>query len=451
MNSIHKEININNTRELLAFSLPLMLSIFSINIMIIVDRLILANYSGKAMNAVAMASSIISIFIFFGVAITSLSEVFVGQNYGAKKFHLLANSVWQMMWFSMFYGCICGSLIYIFSPYLLVQEMHQHGLSYIRICISLVFIIPMNAALKGYFIAQGRTRIIIVTDFLSNILNFILAILLVFGCKGFIVPLGSVGAAIATTLACILNFSILFLAFFTDVKKVSSIEYIDRKVMRECLFLGFPSAVSHSLEMIAWYCILQIFTLKGEKYISFYVFLNSLFLGLLFINEGISKSIIALVSNYLGKSEIYRIKNLIFYSIKLGLIIFSLLLLIFIFFVDSIFYLYSFFIKNSKNIVFSKEIYISLGLFGIFFILDFFAWIAGSILIAYRQTKTVMYINSFNIWFFCVFPLFIIYILDIEINLCFVSLPLTFYSLFNFLFMSRKLFHIIFYRNVLTT
>jgi len=88
-------------RELWTISYPLILSMLSVNIMIFIDRLILAKYNTGAMNAAVVSGLIFNIFQCGTVGIASISEVFVGQYNGANKYEKMGEPVWQMIWFSV--------------------------------------------------------------------------------------------------------------------------------------------------------------------------------------------------------------------------------------------------------------------------------------------------------------------------------------------------------------
>lgn len=88
-------------KELFAISFPLMLSFLSNYLMLFFDRLILANYSLQAMNAVTASSLFCMIFQYGAIGIASIAEVFIGQFNGSKQYLKAAGPTWQMIWFSL--------------------------------------------------------------------------------------------------------------------------------------------------------------------------------------------------------------------------------------------------------------------------------------------------------------------------------------------------------------
>ena len=87
-----------STRELWSLSIPLILSSFSLMLMFFVDRLLLARYSTDALNAAVHAGTFGWAFIFGGVSLCNIAEIFVAQYNGAGEKSKLGEPVWQMIW-----------------------------------------------------------------------------------------------------------------------------------------------------------------------------------------------------------------------------------------------------------------------------------------------------------------------------------------------------------------
>lgn len=81
--------------ELITIAIPLMLSVLSGNLMMFMDRLILAHYSLAAMNAITAASSICMVIQYGTIGIAAIAEIFVGQYNGSKQYNMVAQPVWK--------------------------------------------------------------------------------------------------------------------------------------------------------------------------------------------------------------------------------------------------------------------------------------------------------------------------------------------------------------------
>src|ERR1700722_1672002 len=87
--------------ELWSMAFPLMISSFSILLMLFVDRLLLARYSTEALNAAVNAATLGWSFVFSWFVLTNISEVFVAQHNGAKRYQEFGAPVWQMIWVAL--------------------------------------------------------------------------------------------------------------------------------------------------------------------------------------------------------------------------------------------------------------------------------------------------------------------------------------------------------------
>ncbi len=105
-------------------SFPLMLSFLSNYLMLFFDRLIIANYSLEAMNAITASSLFCMIFQYGAIGIASIAEVFVGQYNGSKQYSKVAMPVWQMIWFSL----MCFPIFFLLAKFGGPIFLHYLGL-----------------------------------------------------------------------------------------------------------------------------------------------------------------------------------------------------------------------------------------------------------------------------------------------------------------------------------
>src|SRR5215467_289720 len=141
-----------SVQELWAISFPLILSILSINLMTFVDRLMLSKYGIQAMNAAVVADLVFNIFQFGVLGIASISEVFVGQFNGAKKYRRMGEVVWQMVWFSLATVIFFVPMSLFAGPYLIPQaEYIADGVPFFKWIMIFGPFFPLHAALASFF------------------------------------------------------------------------------------------------------------------------------------------------------------------------------------------------------------------------------------------------------------------------------------------------------------
>ena len=94
--------------------------------MFFTDRWILSMYSLHSMNAAIVVTSIVSIFQFAPLAVTSISEVFVGQYNGAGRYKEIGRPVWQMLWLCFFWDPLSANVLkyHFLSEVVLIQLLN---------------------------------------------------------------------------------------------------------------------------------------------------------------------------------------------------------------------------------------------------------------------------------------------------------------------------------------
>ena len=152
------EIKNGGIRELWRVSYPMMISFFSMMLMIFVDRLFLSWYSREALNACALAGTLAWGVILGWLTMASMSEVFVAQFNGAKQYKNVAKPVWQMIWLALasyiFYipMAIWGTTIF-YDFFSRPQEF-----LYFKTLMFFGPIFSLVPALAGFYIGRGKTK-----------------------------------------------------------------------------------------------------------------------------------------------------------------------------------------------------------------------------------------------------------------------------------------------------
>ncbi len=396
--------------EVIMISYPLMLTALSANLMIFCDRVILSRYSLEAMNSASAAATMYATFVFFGIGITAIAEVFVGQYNGDRKFSKMSIPVWQMIWFSLALGVIFY-LIAEFACHLLIHKhLIRYGDPYFKWMMKFGFLLPLISALGSFFIGQGKTLLVTATAIISNIANFFLDIIFVFGYKDVIASMGAEGSAIASVISQSLQCIILFVVFLSPkyAKKFKTRRArLNFKLMKQCLKIGLPVAFSRTMEVLCWAIIPLFLTSVGHSYISVYSINQGIFILFAFFSDGMSKAITAIASNMLGAERKDLIKKLLSSSIlvHLGIAAFLLLPMVIFphFFVDL--FLST---KDSQSEIIKYHSTLVMKPMWIFFMIDGLVWIIAGILTAGGDTRFILIANITSLWLFALTPIYII-------------------------------------------
>lgn len=406
----HRE---GSVKELWAISFPLILSMLSINVMTFVDRLILAKYDTRAMNAAVVAGLVFSIFQYGAIGIASVSEVFVGQFNGAQKWQRIGEPVWQMVWFSLMTAFLFvpiglwGGTFFISNP-----EYIDDGVPFFRWMMIFGPSFPLVAALSSFFIGRGRVKLVMITTILSNVLNIMLDFLLIFGVEPLIPSLGASGAAIATGASQAVQ-AILLLAVFLRRRhreKHGTGEWIFKpKLFWQVLKIGFPSAMSSIIELTAWSVLAQLLAAVSVAHITIYSIGDSFFVLFTFGFWGLQKGLTTVVANYIGANREHIVSSCLFSGIKIVLAIMLLFTIPLFFFPET---LVELFLNKEAAPGVNAELMSyatnAMRWLWVYFMLDAISWLICGVLTAAGDTKFVMVMNSIGAWIFSIVPTYIV-------------------------------------------
>lgn len=398
-------------KELLSISIPLMVSSFSVMLMLFVDRLLLAHYSNAALNSAVKASTLGWALVFGWVILANITEVFVAQYHGAKQYNRMGEPVWQMLWLSVF-------SILFFIPMAIWGGEWLYGSSinsemeriYIRWMMLFGPTFAAYAALSGFFVGQGKTKLITILAVGANIINALLDICLIFGVEGLIPALGIQGAAISTSIGSSFQMVVLLYFFLKKENRISfgtSDFYLKPKAFMQCLKIGSPGAVFALVEILGWAAFYNMMTLVSETHITVAGICQSLYLLVLFFGEGVSKAATAIAGNLIGAKRSWFIPNVL----RSGVII-HLIFLVFVLLLFSVFHqlvIDQFLPNASAEFIASIErtlitcVFITL-LYAFF---EAVRWLLSGILTAAGDTTFLMIAGSISVWVLLVLPVYI--------------------------------------------
>lgn len=204
-------------RKLFAITLPIMIQNLISSSLSFVDTLMIGQLGQDQIAAVGIANQVfffISLF-FFGIA--SGTSIWISQFYGSGEYEKMERT---MSFASMI--CLIGAtLMSVFSflrPDLIMKiftediNVIEPGVEYLRIVAVSYIFSSIAQTLSIGFRGIGKAHIPMIATFISLTLNAIGNYLLIFGIGPFPV-MGVAGAALATTIARMLEF--LIVAYFT--------------------------------------------------------------------------------------------------------------------------------------------------------------------------------------------------------------------------------------------
>lgn len=396
-------------RELWSITFPLMLSALSVASMTFVDRLLLANYSSAALNAAANSMTLGWTFIFGWMVLAGISEVFVAQNNGAKNYAKLGEPVWQMIWLSL------SSCLFFLPLALNVNELFFVGpeRSLEREYLQWIFLFaptfPLYCALCGFFIGQGKTRLVTITALAANLMNACFDYGLIFGLGQWLPSFGIGGAAIATGCSSLFQTLILLVVFLNKTNRQlygTNQWQLNRVATITCLRIGLPGAIFAFAEMSGWVAYYTMMTKLSERHLTIASISQSLIILFYFFVESVSKGVSTIAGNLIGAEKPFLVTKVIISGARLHFIFFICLLCLTFFYTDQILFYFMPQATNAELASIKPSLFYSLLTVACYLFFEGIRLLFGGVLTAAGDTLFLLIGGSLSTWVFMVLPVY---------------------------------------------
>lgn len=372
--------------SLLRLSIQNMLTLVSVNLMLFLDRIILAKHSIESLNASVTAGAICNIFIFGAIAVVGIGDVFIGQCYGAGRTQKIGQILWQMVWFCLGLALVFNAIAQVGTPFLFPQGSSPDGHDYFSLQMRLGFLPVVVAALTSFFVGTKRFGFALSAVVIANLIKLIIEIPLVFGIEGVFSGLGLKGAILASAVSQIVHITILATVVIskTNRYRFGSLDWHIRPALfTECMKLGFPQSVGCMLNYTAWGIVVSLLAAAGPKHLMMYTIIDSTYNLFCFATEGLQKSVLSISANLIGSGRSYETSKLFKKALN---VLFPILLLLSI---PLLFFPRLVAEGLDMDMLSSQEISLACLVIWIYFGFDGLAWILNGLLTAMGDTLFV--------------------------------------------------------------
>lgn len=406
-------------KELWKMSFPMMITFFSMSAMLFVDRMYLSWYSPEALTAGVTAGTLSWAFICFILTIGAMSEVFVSQFNGAKKYQDLGKPVWQMLYLCLFSFIFFIPIAIIVAPIVFPYATMPLEYEYFRFFMFTGPFFCVHAVLAGFFIGRGFPKIIQWMAIISNLVNIILDPIFIFGIKGFFPSFGMMGAAYATLIGSLVQCIVVFLYFISKQhnSRYNTRDYrFDKKLFLASIKIGIPPAIFVTLELIGWTVFYIMMKGISQTHILVAGICQSILILFFFVGWGLEKGVVAIAGNFIGQGRPKLLTNIITSAFKIILIFAMIMSVILIIYpgplIDWFFYSPAaggevHVNVTAINLAEIKSI-VKTCLYFIFFclILENVRWVLSGLLTAAGDTMFLLVAGTASLWIFCFLPIY---------------------------------------------
>lgn len=255
----------NGYRDVLAISLPLVVSMGSHTAMLFTDRLFLSRYSVDAIAAATPAGLLAFMFMCFFMGVVGFANTLIAQSVGLGMKEQVARSLWQAVYFAVFSGIILAVLSFSGDFFFRLaghpETVRAQESVYFRILMQGAVFALLHDALACFYSGQGLTRPIMFINIAGVLINIPLDYCLIYGVGGF-PEMGIEGAAIATILGHVLMLALFILLVFS--RKNNRLfglwrqRSFDRQLFGKLIKYGAPAGIQFFVDIFAFTYFLLI-------------------------------------------------------------------------------------------------------------------------------------------------------------------------------------------------
>lgn len=238
-------------KQILIFSLPLLLGNVFQQLYNTVDSFVVGNYVGnEALAAVGASNPLINLIIGFFMGISTGSGILIARYYGGKKQDELERSIHTFIAFSLIVGILLTVVGLILSPTLLIwlktpSDVMPQAVLYLRVYFwGVLFLVIYNAG-SGILRAVGNSRNPLYYLAVSSVINVVLDFVFVLG-----FGMDILGVALATFIAQFVS-AILVIYHLVKTEDVYKLVFknirIDKEMLVGIVRLGIPTGIQQTV------------------------------------------------------------------------------------------------------------------------------------------------------------------------------------------------------------
>lgn len=325
----NKTVKIGRFKEYLSLFFPILLISFSSSIYLIVEKILLGFFSTLAMQSAVAVAYIAQIFQLGTTAIAMMAQIFIAKYYGEQNFKAMGPSVWQYIWFSLFSICIVLPLGSLYGDYYLRgMPFESIAKPYLHFILLINFLYPLGTTLSCFYIAQGKTRLVLFSTIGSQLLKILVAYWLIPSLSQKSPLMGLYGAAISTFIAHAFFFCVLFFKFLQPkfANQYDSYNFrFQPKLFWQNIHPGLLRASNKILNSFCGASIVHLMISKTELHRLVFSIGGVIFLFLPFLSEAICQTQTVIVSRIIGAKNF----SALFEASKPALVVFLICIALF--------------------------------------------------------------------------------------------------------------------------
>lgn len=342
-----KELH-NKEMNIFQLTWPIFIEILLFMLLGNMDTIMLSKYSDGAVAAVGVSNQIISMVnIMFGI-ISSGTAILMAQYLGAEKRKSASQVVGVSLIVNLLFGLIL-SLLMVFVGKDLLKLMNlpsaliHNGIEYLSIVGGFLFIHAVLMTMTAIVRSHGFTKISMFVVLGMNLINIIGDYISIFGPFGLPI-LGVKGVALATVSSKFIGLIFMGIFLFRNIEgtfKLKDMLPFPKNILKSLLKVGIPSAGEQISYNFSQFVVTYIITLIGVNSITTKIYVQNIIMFVFLFSIAIGQGTQILIGHLVGRGEKETAYRVCLKSLRIALLISSILGITFAVFSKSLLHLFT--------------------------------------------------------------------------------------------------------------
>ena len=302
-------------KTILGVALPMMVSGFIQSIVLITDAAFISRYSTEAFDAVGNGGLIFVTMYMCLLGLGDGSQIIIARRIGEKRPEEIGRVFGSSVLINFCLASLLFCFLYFVMPSAIIAYSKNQGIAgmqgdYIQFRSFALFFLMITIAIQAFFLAKGKTVVVLIAAIITALSNVFLDYVLIFGEMGF-PEMGLKGAALASTIADGLGmlFLVVYLYFSDEKRKYDLFSYFSYnwQSIKELLKVGSPLMLQGFLALGTWTLFFTWLEQKGQFDLTVSQNIRSIYFLAFVPLWGFAGTTKTYVSQYLGAKKFDKI------------------------------------------------------------------------------------------------------------------------------------------------
>ena len=307
-------------KQILKVALPMMISGFIQSIVMITDSAFISRYSTESFDAVGNGGLLYITMYMCLLGMGDGSQIIIARRLGSNQ----ASRIGRVFGTSIITNFLLAIMLFIVLYFIMPSQLMAYSKNdtianlqgqFIQIRSFALFFAFVTVSIQAFFLAKGKTWVVLISAIITALSNIILDYALIFGELG-MPEMGLEGAALASTLADGMGmlFLLMFILISEDARSLKLFRHFsfNLRSMKELLKVGSPLMFQGFLALATWTLFFTWLERKGQFDLTVSQNIRSLYFLAFVPIWGFAGTTKTYISQYLGanrSSEIPKIQG----------------------------------------------------------------------------------------------------------------------------------------------